>query len=162
MYFKERAILAPTNEIVDKVNEHVLSLFPGEEMTYLSSYSIDKSDSNYGGNDDAFSIEFLNSICAFGVPNHNLLLKVGVPIMMLRNIDQSTDLCNGTSVLVDHLGDRILQAAVISGSNIGYKVFIPRITLTATYNSKIPVALQRRKFPVSLCFAITINKSQGQ
>ena len=30
-YFKERAILAPTNEIVDKVNEHVLSLFPGEE-----------------------------------------------------------------------------------------------------------------------------------
>ena len=27
---KERAILAPTNETIDKVNEHILSLFPGE------------------------------------------------------------------------------------------------------------------------------------
>ena len=93
----------------------------------MSSNSIDKSDGNYGGNDDAFSIEFLNSIRASGVPNHNLVLKVGAPIMMLRNMDQSAGLCNGTRLLVDHLGDRILQATVISGSNIGYKVFIPRI-----------------------------------
>ena len=56
-------ILAPTNEIVDKVNEHVLSLFLGEERLYLSSDSITKSDSNYDTNDDAFSIEFLNSMC---------------------------------------------------------------------------------------------------
>ena len=36
----ERAILAPTNEIIDMVNEHILSLFPGEERTYLSLDSI--------------------------------------------------------------------------------------------------------------------------
>ena len=28
-YFHERPVLAPTNEIVDKVNEHVLSLIAG-------------------------------------------------------------------------------------------------------------------------------------
>ena len=39
-YIKERAILTPTNEIIDKVNEHILSLFPGEERTYLSLDSI--------------------------------------------------------------------------------------------------------------------------
>ena len=128
----------------------------------MSSDEIDKSDGNYGGNDDAFSIEFLNSIRASGVPNHNLLLKIGAPIMMLRNMDQPASLCNGTHLLVDHLGDRILQATVISESNISYKVFIPRITLTPTDNSNIPVALQRRQFPLSLCFAMTINKSQGQ
>ncbi|XP_057528192.1 uncharacterized protein LOC130806941 [Amaranthus tricolor] len=72
-YFKERAILTPTNEIFYEVNEHVLSLFPGE-----------------------------------GVPNYNLLLKVGAPIMMLKNMDQSASLCNGTRLLVDHLGDRII------------------------------------------------------
>ena len=150
-YFHERTVLAPTNEIVDKVNEHVLSLIAGEENMYLSSDSIDKSDGIYGTNNDAFSIEFLNSIRASGVSNHKLLLKVGAPIMMLKNMDQSTGLCNGTHMVVDHLGDRVIQATIISGSNIGHKVFIPRITLTPSDSSQIPVALKRRQFFVSLC-----------
>ncbi len=82
--------------------------------------------------------------------------------MLLSNMDQSAGLCNGTRLVVDRLSDRIIQATVISGSNIGYKVFIPRITLTPSDSSKIPVVIQRRQFPVSLCFAMTINKSQGQ
>ena len=40
MYIKERGILAPTNEIIDKVNEHILSPFSGDERTYLSLDSI--------------------------------------------------------------------------------------------------------------------------
>ena len=131
-------------------------------MTYLSSDSISRADGNYDTDNDVFSIEFLNSIRASGVPNHRLVLKVGVPIMMLRNLDQSSGLCNGTRLLVDHLGDHVIQAIVISRSNISYRVFIPRITLTPSDISKIPLALQRRQFPVSLCFAMTINKSQGQ
>ncbi|XP_057250598.1 uncharacterized protein LOC125497908 [Beta vulgaris subsp. vulgaris] len=35
-YFHERAILAPTNEIVEIVNDHVLSTIHGEEKVYLS------------------------------------------------------------------------------------------------------------------------------
>ena len=111
---------------------------------------------------DAFSIEFLKSIRAYGVPNYKLVLKVGAPIMMLRNMDQSAELCNGRHLLVDHLGNRVIQATIIFGSNIGYKVFIPMITLAPKDNSKIPVALRRRKFLVSLCFGMTINKSQGE
>jgi len=30
------------------------------------------------------------------------------------------------------------------------------------YDSSIPFKFQRRQFPISLCFAITIKKSQGQ
>ena len=149
--------MAPTNEIVDKVNEHILSLISREERLYLSSDSINKSEGNYGTNDNAFSIEFLNSICASSVPNHRLLLKVGMPIMLHRNMDQSAGLCNRTRLLVDRLGEQIIQAIVISGSNIGYKVFIPRITLTSSDSSKIPIAIQRRRFPVSFYFAMTIN-----
>ncbi|XP_057548201.1 ATP-dependent DNA helicase RRM3-like [Amaranthus tricolor] len=81
---------------------------------------------------------------------------------MLKNVDQSAGLCNGTRMVVDHFGDRVIQATIISVSNIGHKVFIPRITLTPSDSSQIPVALKRRQFLVSLCFAMTINKSQGQ
>ena len=66
-YFHDRAVLAPTNEIIDKINEHVLSLFSGED---LSSDAIDKSDGNYVSNNDAFSIEFFNSIRVSRVSNH--------------------------------------------------------------------------------------------
>ena len=99
---------------------------------------------------DAFSIEFLKSIRAYGVPNYKLVLKVGAPIMMLRNMDQSAELCNGRHLLVDHLGNRVIQATIIFGSNIGYKEFNPRITISPSDSSKIPVVIQRRQFPVSL------------
>ncbi|KAL7097085.1 hypothetical protein ACP275_10G120900 [Erythranthe tilingii] len=36
-YFQGRAILAPTNERVESVNDHLMSLLPGEEKVYLSS-----------------------------------------------------------------------------------------------------------------------------
>ena len=38
-YFKDRAILAPKNEIVDKVIEYMLYLIPLEEKTYLNANS---------------------------------------------------------------------------------------------------------------------------
>ena len=43
----------------------------------------------------------------------------------------------------------------------GKEVFIPRITLAPTAED-LTIPLRRRQFPVRLCFAMTINKSQGQ
>ncbi|GJT33220.1 ATP-dependent DNA helicase PIF1-like protein [Tanacetum coccineum] len=37
------AILAPMNEVVDNMNEHLLEKFQGEEMVYLSSDNVDKT-----------------------------------------------------------------------------------------------------------------------
>ncbi|XP_057544039.1 uncharacterized protein LOC130823436 [Amaranthus tricolor] len=161
-FFQERAILCPTNDIVGKVNEYVLSLLPGDEKVYLSSDSISKSDGCFESNADAFSVEYLNSIKCSGLPNHELKLKVGAPVMMLRNIDQSAGLCNGTRLVVNQLGDHIVEATILTGCNKGEKVFIPRITLTPTDTTQLPIRLQRRQFPLMLCFAMTINKSQGQ
>jgi ATP-dependent DNA helicase PIF1 len=50
---------------------------------------------------------------------------------------------------------------VISGSNIGEKVFILRLSLTP-FDVKIPFKFQHRQFPLVVSFAMTINKSQGQ
>ncbi|XP_076937489.1 uncharacterized protein LOC143605148 [Bidens hawaiensis] len=65
-YFQERAILAPLNEVVQDINDRFLTLFPGEEVEYLSSDSIDNSDSVGPGFDPALhSPDFLNGLKMF-------------------------------------------------------------------------------------------------
>jgi len=55
----------------------------------------------------------------------------------------------------------VLEAKVISRSNIDEKVFIPRLSLSPS-DVKISFKFQRRQFPIYVSFAMTINKSQGQ
>ena len=81
--------------------------------------------------------------------------------MLLRNLNQNAGLCNGTRLVITKLGTWVIEAKIITGTNIGAHVFIPRITLSPS-ESKWPFLLKRRQFPISVCFAMTINKSQGQ
>ena len=133
----------------------------GEEIEYLSSDSICQADTTMGI-EDFYPPEFLNTIRCSGLPNHRLRLKVGVPVMLLRNIDQSSCLCNGTQLVITQLGKYVVEAKIISSSNIGHKVFIPRMVLSPSDTTTLPIKLQRRQFPLVVCFAMTINKSQGQ
>ncbi|XP_035845146.1 ATP-dependent DNA helicase pif1-like [Helianthus annuus] len=161
-FFSERAILAPKNEVVHEINDRLLSLFPGEEKEYLSSDSICQTEQVLDSfQQGLYSPDNLNALKISGLPNHRLVLKVGVPVMLLRNIDQQNGLCNGTRLQVTFLGKRVIEAEVISGGNIGTRVFIPRISMVPS-DKKIPFQFQRRQFPLTVCFAMTINKSQGQ
>lgn len=44
---------------------------------------------------------------------------------------------------------------------MGHIVLLPRISLTLK-NNKWPFVLERRQYPTKVCYAMTINKSQGQ
>ena len=160
-FFCDRAILAPKNTIVDAVNEYVLNLLPGDEQVYLSYDSPCEGDSGVDAFDAVHTPEFLNTIVTSGVPNHRLRLKVGVPVMLIRNMDPSTGLCNGTRLTVTRVGIHVVEGRIISGSNIGERVCIPRLSLTPS-DKRLPFKFQRRQFPLSVSFAMTINKSQGQ
>ncbi|XP_021971628.1 uncharacterized protein LOC110866788 [Helianthus annuus] len=94
-YFSERAILAPKNEVVHEINDRLLSLLPGEEREYLSSDSLCQSENPNATQQKLYSPDVLNSLKVSGLPNHRLALKVGVPLMLLRKIDQQNGLCNG-------------------------------------------------------------------
>ena len=91
-YLRERAILTPTNDIVDLVNNHVVSLIPGEAKQYLSCDRISKAPGSHKSLDILYPVEFLNSLNGNNFPTHELILKKEVPIMLLRNINQSIGL----------------------------------------------------------------------
>ncbi|XP_022032917.1 ATP-dependent DNA helicase PIF1-like [Helianthus annuus] len=160
-YFSERAILAPKNDVVHEMNDRLLSMFQGEEREYLSSDSLCPTEDANSTQQRIYSSDVLNGLKISCLPNHRLVLKVGVPVMLLRNIDQRNGLCNDTRLQVKKLYNRVIEVEIISGANIGSCKCIPRINLIPS-NRKISFAFQRRQFPLVVCFAMTINKSQGQ
>ncbi len=105
-----------------------------------------------------FPTEFLNQQEPAGFPPHKLQLKVGMPIMILRNIDPPA-MCNGTRLIVSGLHPNVIEGELIMGPDRGKKVLIPRIPMIPR---SLPFEFKRVQFPVVPCFAMTINKSQGQ
>ncbi|KAF1868140.1 hypothetical protein Lal_00018656 [Lupinus albus] len=70
-----RAILASTIATVDEINDYVLSLILGDEMEYLSSDSITRSEYNDNESLQGLTPDFLNSLKTLGLPNHKIKLK---------------------------------------------------------------------------------------
>ena len=80
--------------------------------------------------------------------------------MLIRNMDHNQGLCNGTSLVVTRLGRYVFNAKILAGKFAGRERMIPRITLDST-EEDFPFIIRRTQFPVRLCFAMTMNKSQG-
>ena len=91
-FFQNRAILTPKNSIVEDINDYIFSLILDEEKTYLSCDSPLSKPFVGNWSDDVKTPEFLNTINASGLPNHKIKLKVGVLVMLLRNLDQTAGL----------------------------------------------------------------------
>jgi hypothetical protein len=157
----ERAILASTNNEVDILNNIALAQFPGDDINLLSADEILDEDETLS---EQYSVEFLNSMEFSGIPSHKLIVKLGVPLLLLRNIDPKKGLCNGTRVVLIHATLYKLTVSIVTDSHAGNTAVLPRINFTPANNnnSALPFKLQRRQFPVRLAFAMTIHKAQGQ
>ena len=59
------------------------------------------------------------------------------------------------------LGDRVLEVRLLTGEHAGTTTFIPHLSLTPK-TTQVPFVFCQRQFPVKVCFAMSINKSQGQ
>ena len=160
-YVKERAILSTTNDIVGEINNYMIDLVPGKEREYYSADTISKCSDSTNDAQILYPVEYLNTLNANNFPTHKIILKVGIPIILLRNLNQNLGLCNGTRLIVSNLGDNVIKAIIITGTHIGETVHIPRINLT-TRGPHWPFTLNRRQFPIKVCYSMTINKSQGQ
>jgi len=165
MYLMQCNILTPKNIDVNEVNNAVLESLSKESHTYLSANSLipTKEGASVAARvsmDSLYPVEFLNTLQFNGIANHKLELKVGVPILLLRNLNQSIGLCNGTRLIVKRLCQRIIEAKIIIGNNVGNCVFIPCIIMSPS-GTDWPFVLRHRQFLVRVAFAIIINNSQG-
>jgi ATP-dependent DNA helicase PIF1 len=149
------AILCPTNEDVDSINEIATKLLPGAVKEFLSADAIVKDS-----NTTLYPTEFLNTINP-PVPPHKLSLKVGQPIILLRNLASNMGLCNGTRLIVKALFAHLIHAEIAIRNLKGKSVYIPKIPLIPS-DTGLPFDFKRNQFPIRPAFAITINKSQGQ
>ncbi|XP_050920143.1 uncharacterized protein LOC127137763 [Lathyrus oleraceus] len=105
-------------------------LIPDKE--YLSSATVDNYDVNGNEAFDILTKKFHNTLITSGLPNHIIKLKIGTLIMLLRNIDQSEGLCNGTRLIVTRLANHVIEAKIISGKNVRALIYIPRMDISPT------------------------------
>ncbi|XP_037910190.1 ATP-dependent DNA helicase PIF1-like [Hermetia illucens] len=109
----ERAILAAKNKDVEDLNATIQNFLPGQLVSFKSVDTVMNQDDVVN-----YPTEFLNSLELSGLPPHNLQLKIGSVVMMLRNINQPR-LCNGTRLVVKKLMNNVIEATIIKGKYKG-------------------------------------------
>lgn len=157
LWVSSSAILCPKNADVDEINQYCTSLLPGEDILCCSADSTIEEDEAA-----QYPTEYLNSLNFPGRPPHNLHLKPLIPLILLRNINPSQGLCNGTKVILLSVHGQLLKCVIAGGEHDGREVLLPRINFSPSLKEYFHLKWQRRQFPVRPAFAITISKSQGQ
>jgi hypothetical protein len=139
------AILAPKHEDVYEITNQILDMLPGVATEYKSINTV--LDAN-----EVVSCpqEFLNSLDLAGLPPHRLLINVGSPNIILRNLDLPK-LCRGTRLYVKKMLGNVIETTVLRGNGEGETVFIPWISL-------IPIALPFI-FNLSAWFAVWCTRA---
>ncbi|CAN0837872.1 ATP-dependent DNA helicase PIF1 [Linum grandiflorum] len=160
-YLRSRAIVAPTNHEVTLINDYILTQLPGDTKVYLSADTLTTTGSNQTELEIQYPTEFLNGLSFNGMPEHELHFKQYIIVMLLRNLNPAAGLCNGTRILITHLGNNVIRGLIVGGTFEGTVAIIPRIVLDYT-DPNWPFTLKRRQYPLRPCYGMTINKSQGQ
>ena len=150
------AILTPKNEHMRQINEAAIHKFRGKLKIYKSTNTV--LDEQHVC---TYTTEFLNGLKINGLPEHELLLKVGAPVMILRNYDPINGVCNGTKGIIGKLSTNIIEVIIKDAHDMPKSILLHRRDMKPS-DPQIGIEFQRHQFPISLAFAMTINKSQGQ
>ena len=168
-------IYTPLNKDVRLINDICIEKFPGDSKVYLSADSILEDDHK-----EAVPVEYLNAMNPSGISEHEINLKIGAPVMLLRNLQAGPNISlrNGTRMIIIQMMERAVEVEVAVGMNKGLRVFLPRVP-QYDKSGDYPFTLVRRQFPLRytyfnfwgkslknvffrLAFCVTINKGQGQ
>ena len=161
-YFLNRLILAPRNADVQELNEKILDRMPGQARQYIAADSIIQEAGANPTGAEFIPLESLRSINAPTFPPGELNLKVGCPVVLLKNLGPTRGLCIGTRLIVTRMGDRVMEVRLIGGDHDGELVLIPRLPMISPASTGLPFQFKRLQFPLRLAFTLNINEVQGQ
>ena len=147
-------VLASTNRVVKEINDMVFEAYE-RAADVTECLSADELLEDALG----VPVEVLNANNQAGLPPHRLRLKIGVPVMLLRNLNPSRSLMNGSVLLFDGLINNCLMR--LKDRETGDAHLIPKIEL-APKDGVDTYRWRRTQFPVCVAFAFTVAKSQGQ
>ncbi|KAL3125241.1 hypothetical protein niasHT_005847 [Heterodera trifolii] len=159
------AVLCPTNNDVQYINEIALARMCGDAKDFPSiDEPLEPNDEFHNFRTD-FNIEAVHNEMPSGMPPHKMVLKVGTPVMLIRNLDVTQGLCNGTRLQVMRMAEDNIFCRILTGprADAGHVIVLPRIQFEyGRGRHHRGLRFRRLQFPVRLCFAMTINKAQGQ
>ena len=155
-YLEGRAVLAPTNREVDRINQMMVDQMSGQIITLQSSDGLDNDRDAF-----RYNVEYINTLNPSGLPASRLTLKYGMPVMLMRNLNPTEGLCNGTRLVFKRMLSHRLLVCRTVGLDQNRDVYIPRIMLRPK-ERQYPFEWSRRQFPIRPAYSITINKAQGQ
>ncbi|RDX97587.1 hypothetical protein CR513_19624, partial [Mucuna pruriens] len=115
-----------------------LSCYISDEREYLSSNPIDKLEGVQTQAFEVLTIEFLSFVRTSSLLNHKIKLKIGTPVMLLRNLDQYEGLCNNNRLIVTRLANYVIGAKIMFGNNIESMIYISQMYIEIiSYNCLI-------------------------
>jgi hypothetical protein len=158
-----------TNQEAVKIDRKLQEMMGGREKIFRSFDSpvIDDPADNLAVNIHDRAIESLNRKTPQGFPEHIVRIKEGSIVMLIRNIDVDSGLCNGTRMQVVTWTDDTITLRHINGPRAERgEIFVLYRSILVTGGEQRElqtgaVKWQRIQFPIRPGFILTINKSQG-
>lgn len=169
---KEAAILTPLNEEAVRINNMLLEKMLGRTRIYhsIDQAHAERPDDMLAINAADSNIENIYRKTPQGLPPHELRLKEGSIMTIIRNLSVESGLCNGTRVQITKLypeNNNIIKCRHINGprGERGEEFILGRFRFEfggeeAAINGG-GVQWTRVQFPLRPGLVLTINKAQG-
>jgi hypothetical protein len=154
----DTAILSTLNKDVREWNKRIQMLNPNQPITLHAANELADVDDENGNLRQMLNPNTLQFYEKAGVPQHDLLLKVGDICFMMRGMYKDQKLAKNTRVKIVSIKTFRIQVCRLSDPTIVFS--IPRIRFKI--NHFLGFTIIRTQFPLELAYAMSKNKSQGQ
>eukprot|EP00918_Siedleckia_nematoides_P055805 GHVU01121782.1.p1 GENE.GHVU01121782.1~~GHVU01121782.1.p1 ORF type:complete len:996 (+),score=129.29 GHVU01121782.1:2365-5352(+) len=157
-YLKGRLLMVVFNSARIRLSQLLCARIPGQEFV---SYSWNAVSEEFLDEYHMLPPEFMASLDPPNFPPHTLSLKRDMAVMLIRNLDVASGLCNGARLMVREVRQNpwLLVASFLDDPHTN--IFIPRIRLIVE-EEHYGFRWSRVQFPVIPAYVATINKAQGQ
>jgi len=151
--------MASRNDTVDDFNNPFVKRMPGAEHSFEAANYMDIGEN--AAVTEPFALEYLQSMSLALLLSSCLQLTIGEPIILLHNLGSYEGRCNGMRMRVLGIWRNCMEVAIMDKRFDGKVCLLSRIKLT-TCEEELLFLLQHTQFPICLCSAMTVNKSQDQ